>query len=67
MKPRALPDGMICGSYGFQHALQQTAVYERIPNLRRLRLHRRIGESEEQIYDARAHEIAGELAVHFDQ
>jgi DNA-binding winged helix-turn-helix (wHTH) protein/predicted ATPase len=66
-EPRALPDGTICGSYGFQHALQQAVVYERIPDLRRLRLHRRIGESEEQIYDARAHEIASELAVHFER
>ena len=66
-EPRVLPDGTLCGSYGFLHALQQTVLYERIPSLRRLRLHRRVGDCEEQIYGARAHEIASELAVHFER
>lgn len=64
---RVLPDGTLCGSYGFQHALQHAVVYERIPNLRRVRLHRRVGEGEERSYGARAHEIAAELAAHFER
>jgi predicted ATPase len=66
-EPRVLPDGTLCGSYTFQHALQQAVLYERIPNLRRLRLHRRVGESEERAYGDRAREIAAELAVHFER
>jgi DNA-binding winged helix-turn-helix (wHTH) protein/predicted ATPase len=66
-EPHTLPDGTLCGSYGFQHALQQVVVYERIPNLRRLRLHRRMGDGEERSYGARAHEVAAELAVHFER
>jgi DNA-binding winged helix-turn-helix (wHTH) protein/predicted ATPase len=66
-EPWVLPDGTLCGSYGFQHALQQAVLYERIPSLRRVRLHRRVGDSEEQNYGTRAHEIAAELAVHFER
>ncbi len=66
-EPRVLPDGTLCGGYGFQHALQQAVVYERIPSLRRVRLHRRVGDWEEQLYGARAQEIAAELAVHFER
>jgi len=66
-EPCVLPDGTLCGSYGFLHALQQAVVYERIPSLRRVRLHRRVGDSEEQSYGERAHEIAAELAVHFER
>ena len=66
-EPRTLPDGTLCGSYGFLHALQHAVVYGRIPNLRQLRLHRRVGDSEERLYGARAHEIAAELAVHFER
>jgi len=64
---QVLPDGTLCASYGFQHALQSAVVYERIPDLRRLRLHRRVGEGEERIYGARTDEIASELAVHFER
>ena len=66
-EPRTLPDDTLCGSYGFQHALQQAVLYERIPNLRRIRLHRRVGDSEERSYGTRAHEIAAELAAHFER
>ncbi|NOT55683.1 MAG: AAA family ATPase, partial [Deltaproteobacteria bacterium] len=66
-EPRTLPDGTLCGSYGFQHALQQAVLYERLPNLRRIRLHRRVGDSEEQRYGTRSHEIAAELAAHFER
>jgi len=66
-EPRVLPDGTLCAGYGFQHALQQAVLYERLPSLRRVRLHRRVGDSEEQNYGERAHEIASELAVHFER
>jgi len=64
---RVLPDGTLCGSYRFQHALHQAVVYERIPSLRRVRLHRRIGEIEEQQYGDHVSAIASELAMHFER
>ena len=66
-EPNVLPDGTICGSYQFLHALYQAILYERIPPMRRLRLHRRVGDGEERLYGSRAHEIAAELAVHFER
>ena len=67
LEPRGLPDGTMCGSYQFLHALYQTVLYERIPTMRRLRLHRRVGDSQEQLYGVRAQEVAAELATHFER
>jgi predicted ATPase len=47
--------------------LYQQVLYERISASRRVRLHRQIGEREEQAYRERAREIAAELAVHFER
>ncbi len=66
-EPYTLPDGTLCGRYTFQHALQQAVLYQRIPTLRQLRLHRRVGDYEERMHGARAQEIASELAVHFER
>jgi predicted ATPase len=65
--PGVLPDGTIAGRYGFLHTLYQGVLYERLPAVRRMRLHRRVGESEERLYGSRAGEIAAELAVHFER
>src|SRR4029077_20742295 len=59
------PDGTIAARYGFVHALYQEVLYEQLSATRRIRLHRQIGEQEEQAYGDRAREIAAELAVHF--
>src|SRR4030095_9930213 len=45
----------------------QAVLYERIPPMRRMRLQRRVGAGEERLYGARAHEVAAELAVHFER
>ena len=66
-EPNTLPDGTMCGRYQFLHALYQAVLYERIPTMRRVRLHRRVGDTQEQLYDARAPEIAAELAAHFER
>ena len=66
-EPRRLPDGTLCGTYGFSHALQRAVLYERIPRLRRLRLHLRVAEGEERLHGGRAQDIAAELAVHFER
>ncbi len=61
------PDGTVAARYGFVHALYQEVLYEQISATRRSRLHRQIGEREEQSYSDRAREIAAELAVHFER
>ncbi len=61
------PDGTLTGRYSFSHALYQSVLYERVAAIRRIRLHRRIGERLEEVYGTRAGEIAAELAVHFEQ
>ncbi len=62
---KAWPDGTVSGRYGFRHALYHEVLYARMPEARRVRLHRTIGERLERGYGERAHEIAAELAVHF--
>ena len=64
---QVLPTGDTVGRHGFVHAVYRHVCYERVPASRRVQLHRRIGERGEQIYGERAHEIAAELAMHFEQ
>jgi len=61
------PDGTVAAHYGFLHALYQTVLYERLPRARCIRVHRRVGESEERLYGSRAGGRAAELAVHFER
>jgi DNA-binding winged helix-turn-helix (wHTH) protein len=61
------PDGTVSGRYGFRHALYQEVLYTRLGAGRRVRLHRLIGIRLEQAYGARAHEVAAELAMHFER
>ncbi len=53
--------------FAFTHSIHQQVFYQRIPPARRRRLHLAVGERGERVYGARAREIAGELAVHFEQ
>ncbi len=62
-----LAEGTVTGRYGFVHALYQQVLYERLAAVRRIRLHRRIGEWEEGAYGARVSEVAAELAMHFER
>ncbi len=61
------PDGVLSGRYGFRHALYQQVVYQRIAEVRRVRLHRLLGQRQEQAYGERAREVAAELALHFER
>ena len=61
------PDGTRGGSYHFQHALYQQALYEQIGTARRGQCHRHIGVCLEAAYGARAGEIAAQLALHFER
>jgi len=59
------PDGTMSGRYGFRHALYQDVLYQRQGRGWQARLHRQIGERQEQAYGERAREVAAALAVHF--
>ena len=61
------PDGTVAGRYAFIHALYQHVLYARVPIGHRVGLHLRTGERLERAYGQRAGEIAGELAMHFEQ
>ena len=63
---QTLANGTIVGRYGFLHALYQHVLYERLAAVRRIRLHRRIGEREEIVYGTGLR-YAAELAVHFER
>ena len=60
------PNGVLSGSYAFRHALYQEALYQRLAPARRVNTHRRVGESLERGYGARAPEMASVLARHFE-
>jgi predicted ATPase len=62
----AWPDGTVSGEYAFTHALYQEVLYERVPPVRRTRLHQASGRRLELAYGERAGEHASELAHHFD-
>ncbi len=62
-----LPNGSVTGRYRFLHTIYQQILYERLPAIRRIRLHRALGEKMEQLWDARAPEYASALAVHFER
>ncbi len=60
------PDGTIAGRYAFIHALYRNALYARVPIGHRVGQHLRIGARLEQAHGARAGDVAGELAMHFE-
>ncbi len=60
-------DGAITGRYGFLHALYPQVLYEQLAPVRRVHLHRRIGQWEEKRAGTRVSEIAAELAMHFER
>jgi adenylate cyclase len=61
------PDGTVSGRYGWRHALYQEVVYQRLGAVRQRRWHRRVGARLEQAYGERVHEVAAELALHFER
>jgi DNA-binding winged helix-turn-helix (wHTH) protein/predicted ATPase len=61
------PDGTVAGRYAFVHALYRNVLYERVSIGHRVGLHLRVGARLEQAYGRQAGEIAGELAMHFEQ
>jgi predicted ATPase len=62
-----LPNGQAVGRFGFVHAVNRHVLYDRMSASRRMHLHQRIGRRGEEVYGDRAHEIAAELAMHFER
>ena len=61
------PDGTLSGRYRFLHALYQNVLYDQVPEVRRVQLHRQIAERKATAYGERVEEIAAELAVHYER
>lgn len=61
------PDGTTSGLYRFRHALYAQVLRRQLVDSRRARMHRLIAEQAEVAFGTRSHEIAGELALHFEQ
>ena len=61
------PDGTLSGCYRFQHALYRQVLAERLGELQRMQVHRRMGERLEQGYGPQTPTIATQLAHHFVQ
>lgn len=62
-----LHDGSLLERYGFIHGIYQQALYQRVAQHGRVRLHRALGDFQEAAYAQHLREIAGELAVHFEE
>jgi tetratricopeptide (TPR) repeat protein len=62
-----LHDDSLLERYGFIHSLYQHALYRRVPEARRVLLHRALGEFQESAYSRHLDEIAAELAMHFEE
>ncbi|MCY4389946.1 MAG: AAA family ATPase [Desulfurellaceae bacterium] len=60
------PDGTVAGGYRFTHALYRSILHDRIPAGSQVLLHQEIGKYKERGYADRTHEIAAELAAHFE-
>jgi predicted ATPase len=63
----AWPDGTVSAGYGFLHDLYCETLYDRVPPSRQRRWHLQIGARKEIGYGAQVHEVAAELAVHFER
>jgi DNA-binding winged helix-turn-helix (wHTH) protein/predicted ATPase len=61
------PDGTLSSCYRFGHALYRDGLYQQIPEARRVRLHRRVGEWLQKTWGEDSREMAAVLANHFEQ
>ena len=62
-----LADGTISAYYEFQHSLYRQAVYGRLSDVSRSKLHRLIAERLETLFGLRTLALAPELALHFEK
>jgi predicted ATPase len=60
-------NGAVAAHYEFRHALCRKALYGRLSNVHRSKLHRSLGEQLMGICTAGRRELASELALHFEE
>lgn len=58
-------DGSLTSRFSFVHDLYVDVLYERIPTVRRARLHLQVGQAIERAWHGRERQRAPELALHF--
>ncbi|TWP35735.1 ATP-binding protein [Leekyejoonella antrihumi] len=61
------PDGTAAARYRFTHQMYREILYERLGPARRAAVHRAIGTRLTAVHGARAAQVAGELALHFER
>jgi predicted ATPase len=61
------PNGIHCAHYRFRHDLYREVLYHEIPDARRARLHRMIGENLRAAFGPEDSSLAAVLAVHFEK
>jgi len=61
-----LPDGTQSAFYVFAHSLYREVLYQRQSSSRRARRHLRVAERLLQLFAGREHDVASELARHFE-
>jgi DNA-binding winged helix-turn-helix (wHTH) protein len=62
-----LADGTLSAFYEFHHSLYRQAIYRRLSDVSRTRLHRLIGERLEALFGPATPGLAPELALHFEK
>lgn len=62
-----LPDGSVSGVYQFTHSLYREVLYRECSQTAKVRLHQRIGQALEELWNGEQVEIASELARHFQE
>ena len=62
-----LADGTVTAYYEFHHALHRQAIYRRLSDVSRAKLHRQIGERLELLFAPGTPALAPELALHFEK
>jgi DNA-binding winged helix-turn-helix (wHTH) protein/tetratricopeptide (TPR) repeat protein len=64
---RELENGIASASYDFKHSLYRQAVYRKLSDVSRSRLHRSLGGRLSTLYSTHRPELASELALHFEE
>jgi len=62
-----LANGEFSARYEFKHSLYRQAIYNKLSDGHRSKLHRQLGERGEEIFAKGTKEIAAELAMHFER
>ncbi|MGH8531722.1 MAG: ATP-binding protein, partial [Gammaproteobacteria bacterium] len=61
------PDGTVAGRYRFLHALYREVLYQALAAAQRVRFSKRLAERLAAAYGEQSHQVAAELADHFER